>query len=149
MAFANRARTHEQLVSYKDAKIGAYVWESVMDERTTDICRFMDGKRFFVDKALKKYGQAEQRVKTDGARGVKDTQPWVTTTRNPETGKKEMVVRTSKGEERIATIEESGFGEDDKVGTYSNEAPLDRLEAMGVSTPPVHGLCRSTIVADV
>lgn len=149
IAFVNRARTHEQLVAYDDAKIGAYVWESIMDERTTEVCRFMDGKRFFTDNALKKFGAAEQRVKDDGGQGVKDEQPWVTITRNEDTGKREMVVRTTVGEERIATIDEPGFGEDDKVGKYSNEAPLDRLEALGVSTPPIHGLCRSTIVADV
>ena len=149
MAFVNRARTYEQLVSYEDASVKLYVWESVMDERTTEVCRFMDGKRFPVGNALKKFSAAEARVKDEGGQGVKDEQPWVTETRNPDTGEREMVIRTSAGQERIATIDEPGFGEDDKVGKYSNEAPDSRLEALGIATPPVHGLCRSTIVADV
>lgn len=148
VAFANRARTQEQIFAYEDASIGAYIWESVMDARTTEICRFMDGKRFNVSNARDKFAAGEKAVQ-QSVRAFKDEQPWVTITRNEETGKREMVARTSAGDERIATIEEAGFGEPDRTGKYSNEAPLERLEALGVSTPPVHGLCRSTIVADV
>lgn len=149
MSYANRARTWEQLSTYADAKIEVYVWESVMDERTTEICRFMDGARFQTDEALRRFQAGDDEVGKRGPQGLKDTQPWVTQTRNQETGKRELVIRTSKGQTTIAVVEEPGFGEVDRRGTYSNALDLPTLAELGVSAPPVHGLCRSTIVADV
>lgn len=148
VAFTNRARTWEQLAAYKDASIEAYFWESVMDERTTEICRFMHGKRFTTDLALNKFRAADNAVSSGGGQGVKDEQPWMTVTRN-EDGKQEIIIRTSKGQQSIATVEEAGFGKVDRVGTYSNTADLPTLESLGVATPPAHGMCRSTVVADV
>lgn len=148
VAFTNRARTWEQLTAYEDAGIEKYFWESVLDERTTEICRFMHGKRFTTGAALEKFRAAERAFKDRGGRGVKDTQPWMTVTRNDE-GKQEIIIRTTSGQSSLATVEESGFGEVDRIGKYSNTANLQTLESLGVSTPPAHGLCRSTVVADV
>lgn len=146
-AFVGRARAHEQLVTYAEAQIEYYIWESVMDERTTEICRFMHGTRFTTQMAVEQFRAAEAAVQSRGAQGLKDTQPWMTVTRN-EAGKQEIVVRTSKGETSIATVEEPGYGEVDRVGRYSGTVDAPTLESLGVSTPPAHGLCRSTIVAD-
>lgn len=147
-AFVGRARTYEQLVAYSDAQIDYYTWESVLDERTTEVCRFMHGKRFSTQASMQRFRAAEAAVKAGGARGVKDTQPWVTVTRNAE-GKQLLVARTSKGTHVLAQVDEPGYGEVDRIGSYSNAADVPTLESFGVSTPPAHGMCRSTVVADV
>lgn len=147
-AYAGRARSWEQLTAYSDAKIEVYVWSSVMDDRTTEVCRFMDGSRFQTDEALRRFQAADDAVGKRGAQGLKDTQPWVTQTRNPETGKRELVIRTSKGQQTIAVVEEPGFGEVDRRGTYSNALDLPTLAQLGVGVPPIHGMCRSIILAD-
>lgn len=148
VTFSNRARTWEQMVAYDEAKIVAYLWESVLDKRTTEICRFMHGKRFRVSDALGKFASAEDAAKQGGARGLKDTQPWLTMSRNAD-NQPTIVTRTSGRTHTLAVVDDAGFGEVDKIGNYSSAASLQTLADLGVSAPPAHGLCRSVTVADV
>ncbi|RMG47970.1 MAG: head morphogenesis protein, partial [Acidobacteria bacterium] len=51
-AFVSRGRSFAQLSSYAEAGIDRYVIEAVLDERTTEICRFLHGKTFSVSRGL-------------------------------------------------------------------------------------------------
>lgn len=147
-SFVGRARSYEQATAYAEAQIDFYVWESVLDERTTEICRFMHGKRFSTQAALDRYRAAEAAARSGGARAFKDAQPWMTMSRDKD-GNRVIVARTSKETHVIAQVDEPGFGEVDRIGSYSNAMGVETLESLGVTMPPAHGMCRSTVVADV
>jgi hypothetical protein len=46
-------------------------------------------------------------------------------------------------------VDEPAVGLRDEVGRYSRALSPAQLEAAGVTVPPLHGRCRSTIVAEV
>lgn len=44
-----RARSFSQLIMMDDARIKSYVWDSIIDNRTSEICSLMNGRIFSVD----------------------------------------------------------------------------------------------------
>ena len=48
----------------------------------------------------------------------------------------------------VAQVDEPAVGTRDQVGRYSRTLSDGQLETAGVSVPPLHGRCRSTIVAE-
>jgi hypothetical protein len=48
----------------------------------------------------------------------------------------------------VAQVDESAAGRADQVGRYSRALSNEGLEAAGVTVPPLHGRCRSTIVVE-
>jgi len=61
-----------------------------------------------------------------------------------------QVLFYERGDRRrvVAQVDEPAVGERDEVGTYSRDLSDEQLEAAGVTVPPLHGRCRSTIVTD-
>jgi len=81
---------------------------------------------------------------------LKIIQPWITTGRDDATGDRAMFYRDAKGEKVIvATIEQGAKGTADKIGDYSQKISDKGLQDQGLSMPPIHGLCRSTILPDI
>ncbi len=142
-AFANRARTTIQLNSYLEAGITTYRFVAVLDERTTDICRYMNGKTFSVQRALERQRRAE--TMTDAA-DIKDIQPWVS--KGVENGKSILYYERRGKRFKVAQINESAVGVRDEVGLFSDGLTNAQLEAAGLQVPPLHGKCRSTIVTE-
>lgn len=138
-ASMNRARTYGQLRGLDEARVARYRFDAVLDERTTNVCRMMDGKVFSVQLSL---GRVED-VSAGG--DVKDLQPWVRQRRRDD-GRGELFVRRSDGDTTIGIVEESAVGRVDERGRFSDELTEDRLADIGVSSPPLHGLCRSTLL---
>lgn len=136
----NRARTYGQLRSFDDAEIRAYRFDAVLDERTTNICRMMDGQMFPVRSGLSKISQVE-----DNGEDVKQVQPWVRQRRNEE-GKIEMFVQRGEAKDVVGVVEESAVGQLDEVGRFSNTMTTEEMIDAGVIMPPLHGLCRSTVL---
>lgn len=131
MTFANRARTYGNLAGYAGAGIDYFHFEAVMDERTSVVCRLMHGRRFQVARALDRYKQVER---SKDPEAVYDLQPWLRVSDG-------QVVYDAGGKTRRV----ANLGED---GGFSKVMSNAKLEAAGITTPPLHGNCRSTIIPD-
>jgi ribosomal protein L22 len=72
---ANRGRNMAFLSSFRDAGIERFRWNSVMDERTSEVCAFLDGREFAVETGMAlmdEVSAAETPV------DVKEITPWQT-----------------------------------------------------------------------
>jgi hypothetical protein len=65
--------------------------------------------------------------------------PWVRQRGN------QLVVDHASGRVAPATIVRSGQGANDDQGEFTSHMSAERLQALGVSCPPFHALCRSTL----
>lgn len=137
-----RARSIGQIGGFEDAGIETFQVEAVLDEVTTDVCRFMHGKTFSVAKARAIFESVEA---SDDPKGIEKLQPWVRTGRSKEG---DRVLFVDRGERRsvIANVRESGVGTSDKIGSYDAKRDDAALQKMGISTPPYHARCRTTVV---
>lgn len=143
-AFVGRGRAASQIGALEDAEIDTYEIVAVLDEVTTDICRFMDGKVFQVSAAR---GVLDSIEDLDDPEDVKYAQPWVRVGKDGDGGKRLYVPRSDGSTETIAKIERSGVGAKDDRGTYSSAKSDADLVSLGIPVPPFHGRCRTTIVA--
>lgn len=145
MVFANRARTYTQLGAFDEADIERYRFDAVLDEVTSEVCRFMHGKVFTVERALERFREVERARDPEA---IKDAQPFVQVGAD---GDGNQVLFYERGGRRraVAQVDEPAVGARDEVGRYSRALSPAKLEAAGVSVPPLHGRCRSTIVAEV
>lgn len=146
LAFANRARNYAALESINESGFSRYVWESVLDERTTETCRFFHGKTFPVEGALDTFRKAEA---AENPEDIKQVQPWISQGVD-EDGNAALFSRNADGSKNIvATIQRPGIGVSDRIGSYSPKLSDAQLLGQGFSMPPIHGLCRSTVLPDV
>ncbi len=142
-AFSNRARTATQLNAYDEAGITVYKFVAVLDERTTDICRYMDGRTFRVSSALKQQRRSEALTSADDIRNL---MPWVYKRRLG--GRTELYYEAYGQKMHVAWVDSSAVGERDATGIFSGGLSNEELEAAGLLVPPLHPLCRSTIVTE-
>lgn len=144
-SFIARGRSFGQLSAYAEAGIERYIIEAVLDENTTEVCRFLHGKTFTVNSGLRTFDRVEAQPEN-----LKKICPWIRDSVDAQ-GRRVMVASSGVGQpgQRIAIVDKPGFGEKDTRGNYSAALSSARLQDLGVSFPPFHGLCRSTTVADV
>ena len=142
-AFIGRGRSFAQLSSYAEAGIDRYIIEAVLDEQTTEICRFLHGKSFSVSSGLRTFDRVDAQPDL-----VKELTPWVRETVNPETGRKVLLVERGDKRTRVAEVTRSGLGTRDDRGEFARRLSERGLVDLGLSFPPYHGLCRTTSVAD-
>lgn len=143
-AFVGRARVTAQINSFEDAGITAFEVVAVLDEVTTDICRFMDGRIFEVAQAatlLKALNELED------PEDVRYANPWVRVGKDEDGAKRLWVPHADGTSTTIAKVETSGVGSADNKGTYSGGKSDAELVKLGIPIPPYHGRCRTTIVA--
>lgn len=146
LSFINRARNYAQLSGFNEAGFQRYTWESVLDEVTTETCRFMHGKTFPIDGAMQTFERAE--AQTDNPEAIKEIQPWISQGRDDD-GNRALFFRGTEGEKVfVATINSGAQGTKDRVGDYTARMTDAQLLGNGVSLPPIHGLCRSTLLPD-
>jgi hypothetical protein len=140
-AFVGRGRSYSQLSAFREANIARYVFEAVLDEVTTETCRFFHGKVFSVDRGIQLFEQVEERPEE-----MKELTPWVRSGMDKDGN---SVLFVKKGDRRIpiATVERSGFGVKDDIGTFRNDRSEQELMELGLGFPPLHGLCRSTCLS--
>lgn len=143
-SFVSRGRSFAQLSAYAEASVERYIIEAVLDERTTNICRFLHGKSFSVSRGLQTFKRVEANPD-----GIKELSPWVREASSADSGRKALYIE--RGTERVAITEmtHSATGTRDERGTFERSVTTRQLMNLGVSFPPYHGLCRSTTVADV
>ena len=142
-AFVSNGRSFAQVSAYAEAGIQSYVIEAVLDEQTTNTCRFLHGKTFSVGDAVRRFERIESLEQPED---VKTEQPWVREARDPETGR--TVLYVNKGSRRvpITQVVRSGLGSKDDAGEYRRSTGDQALMDLGVSFPPFHGLCRTTTI---
>ena len=145
MVFTNRARNATQLSTFQEAGIETYRFEAVLDEVTSEVCRFMHGRVFTVSRAMDRFRQVERA--RDPER-IRDIQPFVQVGADDE-GNEVLFYERGGRRRAVAEVDEPAVGESDAIGRYSNTLNNQQLEAAGVTVPPLHGRCRSTIVAEV
>ena len=143
MVFVNRARTSTQLSAFDDAGIETFRFEAILDEVTSEVCRFMHGRTFSVSKAMDRFRQVERARDPEL---IRDIQPFVQVGADRE-GNEVLFYERGGRRRAVAQVDEPGVGEADRVGEYSRPLSNEQLEAAGLTVPPLHGRCRSTITS--
>lgn len=137
-SFVGRGRAFAQVSALAEAGIDRYQFQAVLDARTTPQCRFLHGRVFSVRRAL---GHLRAVDELDNPEDLKRISPWVR-----ERGG-QLYVRHAQGDVVLADIVRNALGTDDDVGEFRAHVNDDRLAELGALLPPLHGLCRSTIIA--
>lgn len=141
--FANKTRTTSQIFAYSDAGIERYQFSAVMDEVTTSVCRMLNGKTFSVGTAR---SQLQDALSLDDPEDIKDARPWVRRGRG-DGGEDILYYKRGGARHVVAEILSSGEGARDVAGTFKQRMSDSQLESDGINTPPLHGRCRSTLIA--
>lgn len=140
--FSNRARNFTQVHALDDAGIRAYSPSAVLDEVTSETCRFLNGQEFPVDKSVKKIKQVQE---SDDPESIVDQMPWIQKGKNDD-GDDVLYYKKGERTHQVAVIDEPGEGVKDKIGTYSDAMASETLMKAGIGMPPYHGSCRTTII---
>lgn len=143
-SFVGRGRSFAQLSGYAEAGIERYRIEAVLDEATTEVCRFLHGKVFSVGRGLTRFTRAEQ-----SPASVKSIAPWVRVGRDTESGRSVLYINKAGERVPIAEVTRSGVGSTDDVGEFRLPSRDQDLMDLGLGFPPYHGLCRTTTLAVV
>jgi len=143
MQFANSARTYSQVNAMRDAGIQTLVFEAVLDEVTTDICRFMHGQVFSVPVAG---AQLDRLASLENPDDVVNVAPWYREGTDPDGNRVIYFERADGSQTTVAQIERSGRGTSDDTGEYSNAMSAAEMQASSVPYPPLHAKCRSNVV---
>lgn len=144
-SFLGESRSLSQLSAYAEARIERYVISAILDEHTTDTCRFLDGKVMQTADGLRAFERLERATEP---LAIKQERPWVRE-RVGEDGKRGLFVDRGDESTLLGVVERSGVGARDDRGSYSRALSSRELAPAGIGFPPFHGLCRTTTVADV
>lgn len=144
MSFANRGRTYTQLAAFDEAGVERFRFDAVLDESTSHQCRFMHGRVFSVGRAMQLFDEVEQASEPEH---IKNLQPWVQVGAD-DAGNQVLYYQRAGRRHVVAQVDEGAVGQADRVGRYSRALTADQLEAAGVSTPPIHGRCRSVLTLE-
>jgi len=119
-ASVNRAHNWGGMFSLEEARVEEYVFRAVMDERTSRICRELNGRVFSVPRVMSVVRQT-----LDGPpSAIESIAPWPTF----DADRNDFFVQT--GERRA----------------YLKSKSSDWLAEHGIALPPLHGSCRSVVV---
>lgn len=141
---AGRSRSYSNLSSMEMGGIEKFQFVSVLDENTSVVCRFMHNRVFEVKGSLSRYVAAAE---LDDPEDIKDHQPWLQVGLN-EKGEREVYYKLRDGTRRaVAEVATDASGRRDDQGAFRGAVSDAALQKAGISTPPLHGRCRSTIVA--
>ncbi len=143
-AFVNRARSFAEVSAFDESGVVQYQISAVLDEVTTDICRFLHGRILSVGHAMALMRDGELLREPED---IKAAQPWLAVKRDRR-GNRVIVIPKPEGDILAATVTESAehAGRKDARGTFSNEISSVGLMDAGVGPPPFHGLCRTTLL---
>jgi len=143
-SFIGQGRSFAQMSSYAEAGVERYVIQAVLDEVTTPICRYLDGKEFSVGDALERFERVES---MDDPEDIKSLLPWVRQEIDPETGRTLLYVEREGSKIPLADAMDTGIGQAEDRGAFRSLANDDVLREAGVLFPPYHCFCRSVTLA--
>jgi SPP1 gp7 family putative phage head morphogenesis protein len=142
-AFVGNARAYGQVSAYAEAGIERYVVRAVLDEVTTPMCRFLDGKTFAVRSALARFEQLERAPSSEAILAVR---PWLREGPDPEGGGSRLYVRRGSERVTVARVVRSGVGARDDRGAFAGAPDEQALAGFGLDLPPFHAHCRTNVV---
>lgn len=128
-SWVNRSRNWSNLETFSSAGIKNYQILAIIDERTSVICRGLDGKTFAVANQISILEKASQ--STDLDQFKKDV-PWLRSFTD-EKGREVVGIKTKRGFTNV-TIN----------GKLQGKSSV--LQKKGFAMPPFHGLCRTTVI---
>lgn len=134
----SRARSYSEVSGYIEVGIEALEVQAVLDERTTEICRCLDGTIIETNVVSQQIIGA---MNVSTPEGIYDAAPFLKEVVNQQTGLKEIV--TSNNGTRIAEVVRSGFGRADDRGQFNMFRQGNGLADAHIGPPPYHHLCRS------
>ncbi len=126
-ASLNRTRNTSQIRTYTLADVTMYTILAVLDRRTSEQCRYMDGRTFTVQSAVRRINELEG---SNDPADVKNSMPWL----RWDQGRQAPFVDV-RGE-RIDFPSGADSRSDAANATIQDVAPL----------PPYHGRCRTTTI---
>lgn len=139
-AIVDRSRTRSELHSYREAGLTKYVASSVLDEATTDFCRWVDGKVLDVQESIAIQERAERPdMSVDD---MKRANPWARVDADGN-----VYVRGPRGKANLFRVDRSGIGTQ-STGQYTTRRAGGKLGANGVGGPPYHGNCRTATIIE-
>jgi len=137
----NRARSYSEVSGYLEAGIESLEIQAVLDERTTDICRCLDGQIISTELASQQvFGAMNVKQPED----IVDASPFLRTVTDKETGIRSIV--TENNGTKVADIVRSGAGKVDDNGQFRRYIAGNALTDHNIGPPPYHHLCRSWTV---
>lgn len=136
----NRARSVAEVSGYMNAGIDYLEVQSVQDERTTEICRALDGTIVEVHVAWK---QMERASNITDPEDIYSVSPFLQDKVDPASGQR--FIQTTTGH-RVADVVRSGVGRLDDRGAHLFHRTGKDLTNVGVGVPPYHFGCRSWTV---
>lgn len=128
-SWMNRSRNWSNLETFDSAGIKNYQILAIIDERTSDVCRGLNGKTFSVGSQIKILEKASQATDLDA---FKKEVPWLRSFTD-EDGKSVVGIKTGNRFKKITV--------DGKLQGKSST-----LQKKGFAMPPFHGLCRTTVI---
>jgi hypothetical protein len=138
----SRARSYGQLRSFRDAGIERCIFTAVLDEKTTEQCRFLDKQIFSVGRALDRF---ERTAKLEDPADLFDLQPFMRMGKAAD-GKGILYFMAGGSKHSVALVDKAGYGASDRVGEYTPLMSSEQLQDAGLCTPPLHELCRSILL---
>lgn len=137
----SRGRSYSEVSGYLEVGIEALEVQAVLDERTTEICRCLDGQIIETNIVSQQIIGA---LNVPNPEDIRDASPFLTERLNRETGMKEIV--TANNGARVAEIVRSGMGRADDRGQFNMFRQGNGLADINIGPPPYHHLCRSWTV---
>jgi len=136
-----RARSYASLTSYQTASIEWVEIVAVHDERTTEVCRFMDGQILPVGQSIE---LLDAGASVQDPEDIRTVNPFMQVRSDRDT--RQQYIQTTTGV-RVADVLRSGVGSRDDRGQHLARLMGSQLIAeASVGVPPYHFGCRSTDV---
>ena len=144
-AWMGRSRSMGLLYSFRDAAIETFVVDAVLDEDTTEQCRYLHGKVVQVGATISSMESANDTLGDGDVEGFKAANPFLRMDGNT------IVTDPGPGgtPQAVATVRQPGFGTADSVGRYTPQMAPGKFPEAGIGPPPYHHRCRSTIVPNI
>lgn len=141
-SFGGHARSFTQIGALTDARFEEWMFDAVLDEATSDICRYFHGRTFPMAAAAK---HVQRVTDLEDPEDVSEVSPWVRQGTDDD-GNSYLFVRRGERQHRIAGIRRSGIGAIDDTGDFDEIEGTAGLMRLGTMMPPLHGNCRSNVV---
>ena len=137
-AAINRARSYAEVSGYIEVGIEALEVQAVLDERTTEICRCLDGQIIETHVVSQQIVGAMNVARPED---IRDASPFLRERVDQKTGVKSIV--TANNGTKIADVVRSGMGRLDDRGIFKYYKAGNQLADANIGPPPYHHLCRS------
>lgn len=138
----SRARSYSEVLSYDSVGIEYLELVAMLDERTTDICRVLDGTIVEVRDAI---AHQKRIAAIQDPTDIVTEAPFMKEKFNKKTGNTDITL----GKKTFATVTRSGFGRADDRGEFKKKMGTKTMVKSGVTMPPFHHHCRTMTTARV